>query len=151
MGPLIDSEDCQGYREVLRCAKALANAVSRLHVKLESPATAMAIYARRPVHCLAEVISTSEADMELGQVLLWSLLIVGGLAAPYGVHRLCLSWEKRGWLYYKYKKPASNAASSFVALQQFLEPPVQHVLQVKEEKSPGRRERETAILKPSLP
>jgi hypothetical protein len=33
MGPLIDGEDCQRYRDVLRCARALANAVSRLHAK----------------------------------------------------------------------------------------------------------------------
>jgi hypothetical protein len=72
--------------------------------------------------------------MELGHVLLWSLLIVGGLAALYGFHRLCLWLEKRGWLYYKHKKPTSSPASSFVALQQFLEPPTQHVHQVKEEK-----------------
>jgi hypothetical protein len=72
--------------------------------------------------------------MELGHVLLWSLLIVGGPAALYGFHRLCLWLEKRGWLYYKHKKPTSSPASSFVALQQFLEPPTQHVLHVKEEK-----------------
>ncbi len=34
MGLLMDSEDCQRYREVLRSAKALANAVNRLHAKL---------------------------------------------------------------------------------------------------------------------
>jgi hypothetical protein len=72
--------------------------------------------------------------MELGQVLLWSLLIVGGLAALYGFHRLCLWLERRGWLYCKHKKPTTSPASSFVALQQVLEPPVQHFLHVKEEK-----------------
>jgi hypothetical protein len=72
--------------------------------------------------------------MGLWHVLLWSLIIVGGLAVLYGVHRLCLWLEDRGWLHYKHKKPSSSAASCFVALQQFLEPPTQHVLQVKEEK-----------------
>jgi len=72
--------------------------------------------------------------MELGHVLLGSLLIVGGPAALYGFHRLCLWLEKRGWLYYKHKNPTSSPASCFVALQQFLEPPTQHVHQVKEEK-----------------
>jgi len=33
MGPLIDGVDCQRYREVLRCAKALTNAVNRLDAK----------------------------------------------------------------------------------------------------------------------
>jgi hypothetical protein len=31
MGPLIANEDCQRYRQVLRCAKALAIAVNKLH------------------------------------------------------------------------------------------------------------------------
>ncbi len=72
--------------------------------------------------------------MELGHVLLWSLLIVGGPAALYGFHRLCLWLENHGWLYYLHKKPTSSPASSFVVLQQVLEPPTQHVHQVKEEK-----------------
>jgi hypothetical protein len=72
--------------------------------------------------------------MELGHVLLWSLLIACGLAALYGFHRLCLGLEKHGWLYYKHKKPTSSPVSSFVALQQILEPPIQHVHQVKQEK-----------------
>jgi hypothetical protein len=77
--------------------------------------------------------------MELAHILLCSLLIVGGLAALYGFHRSCLSLEKHGWLYYKHKKPTSSPASSFVALQQILEPPVQHVLHVKRgETPPGR-------------
>ena len=72
--------------------------------------------------------------MELGHVLLGSLLIVGGPAALYGFHRLCLSLEKHGWLYYKHKKATGSPASCFVAFQQFLEPPVQHVHQIKEQK-----------------
>jgi hypothetical protein len=31
MGPLVNGQDCQGYREVLRCAWALAQAVNGLH------------------------------------------------------------------------------------------------------------------------
>jgi hypothetical protein len=72
--------------------------------------------------------------MDLGYVLLWGLAIAGGAAAVYALHRFCLWLEKRGWLYYKHKKPSSSAASSFVALQQVLEPPTRHVLHVKEEK-----------------
>jgi len=72
--------------------------------------------------------------MDLGHVLLLSLIIVGGPCVLYGLHRLCLWLEGRGWLYYKHKKPSSSPASCFVALQQVLEPPTQHVLQVKDEK-----------------
>jgi hypothetical protein len=33
MGPLIDGEDCQRYRKVLRCAKALTNAVGKKPIR----------------------------------------------------------------------------------------------------------------------
>jgi hypothetical protein len=72
--------------------------------------------------------------MNFWNAVLWCLIIVSGLAALYGFHRLALWLEERGWLFYKHKKPTSSAASCFVALQQVLEPPVQHVLHVKEEK-----------------
>jgi hypothetical protein len=64
----------------------------------------------------------------------WCLVILSGLAALYGLHRLGLWLEKRGWLFYKHKKPSSSAVSCFVALQQVLERPIQHVLHVKDEK-----------------
>jgi hypothetical protein len=80
------------------------------------------------------VTALGEAGMDRGYLLLWSLIIVGGPLALYGLHRLCLWLEDRGWLYYKHKKPSSSPASCFVALQQVLEPPIHHVLQVKEEK-----------------
>jgi len=72
--------------------------------------------------------------MSFWDVVLWCLIIISGLAALYGLHRLCLWLERRGWLFYKHKKPSSSEASCFVALQQVLEPPIQHVLHVKEEK-----------------
>jgi hypothetical protein len=72
--------------------------------------------------------------MDAGPVLLWGLIIAAGAALVYGLHCLCLWLEKHGWLYYKHKKPTSSAASCFVALQQVLEPPAKHVLQVREEK-----------------
>jgi hypothetical protein len=62
------------------------------------------------------------------------LIVVVGLAALYGLHRLGLWLEKRGWLFYKHTKPFSSAVSCLVALQQVVEPPIQHVFHVKEEK-----------------
>ena len=83
--------------------------------------------------------------MRLGDHLLWCVIPFGGLTALYGLHRFGLWLEKWGWLFYQHKKPTSNAVGCFVALQQVLEPPIQHVLYVKEEKchmaearTPGR-------------
>jgi hypothetical protein len=72
--------------------------------------------------------------MSVWAVGVWCLIIVSGLAALYGLHRLALWLEKRGWLFYKHKKPSSSAVSCFVALQQVIEPPVQHVLHARDEK-----------------
>ncbi len=55
-------------------------------------------------------------------------------ATLYGLHRLCLWLEARGWLYYKHRKSGSSPASCFVALQNVLEPPARHVHHLKDEK-----------------
>jgi hypothetical protein len=72
--------------------------------------------------------------MNLWHALLGGLILVGGGAALYGLHRLCLWLEERGWLYYKHKQPSSSPAGCLVALQQALDPQTKHVLQIKEEK-----------------
>ena len=41
----------------------------------------------------------------------WCLIIISGLAALFGLHRLALRLEQRGWLFYKHKKPSSSAVS----------------------------------------
>jgi hypothetical protein len=70
--------------------------------------------------------------MDFMGTLLWVMLVPAGLASLYGLHRLGLWMEQRGWLYYWHKKPGAGARS-FVALQEFLEPPVQHVYHIKEQ------------------
>ena len=72
--------------------------------------------------------------MSFWNTVLWGLIIISIVAALYRFHRLGLWLEKRGWLFYKHRKPTSGAASCFVALQQVLEPPIKHVLHVKEQK-----------------
>jgi hypothetical protein len=68
----------------------------------------------------------------MGGVALSTLILVGVPVVAYGLHRFFFLLEKRGWLYYRDKKPSSSPASCFVALQQFLEPPTCHVHQVRE-------------------
>jgi hypothetical protein len=66
--------------------------------------------------------------------LLWGLPVVGLVAALYGLDRLCLSLEDRGWLYYRRKKPSSSPMSAWVAMQHFLEPGVKHVVHAGQER-----------------
>jgi hypothetical protein len=72
--------------------------------------------------------------MNFWHIMLWVLAIAGIAGSLYGLHRLCLWLEERGWLYYKHKRASTTAAGCFVALQQALEPQSQHVLYVGEEK-----------------
>jgi hypothetical protein len=65
-----------------------------------------------------------------GAVLLWALIIAGSFGAIYGLHRLALWMEERGYIYYLHKKPRSSPAGCFVAFQKVVEPRVQHVVQV---------------------
>jgi hypothetical protein len=73
-------------------------------------------------------------------MLAWGLAIVAGPLALYGLHRLGLWLEERGYIYYWHKQPKGGAASCFVALQKAVEPQVQHVLQVEREKNPRGEE-----------
>ena len=68
--------------------------------------------------------------MRIWVFLLWSCLITGGVLALYGLHRLGLWMEDRGYIYYWHKKPSGSAAGSFVAFQRLIEPQAQHVIQV---------------------
>ena len=68
--------------------------------------------------------------MNTWPVLFWALAAAGGLGVLYALHRLALWMEERGYLYYLHKKPSSSAASCFVALQQIIEPKVEHVIHV---------------------
>ena len=69
--------------------------------------------------------------MGLRHILVLVLAIAAGGTAIYGLHRLCLWMEKRGWLYYRTRKPGGGARS-FIALQEFLEPPTRHVFHIEE-------------------
>jgi hypothetical protein len=63
----------------------------------------------------------------------WVLLIALGLGALYGLHRLGLWLEERGYIYYLHKKPKGGGAiGSMVALQRALEPRAEYVIQAEQ-------------------
>ena len=73
-------------------------------------------------------------------LLPWMLGALGLLAvglALWLIHRGCLWLERKGLLFYRDRKPESSAASCMVALQQFIEPGVRKVVEVREEQEPG--------------
>jgi hypothetical protein len=67
--------------------------------------------------------------MELWRIVLWTVMVVCACFGFYGLHRLGLWMEDRGYIYYVRKKPTGSAIGSFVALQKIIEPQVQHVIQ----------------------
>lgn len=56
------------------------------------------------------------------------LVIFAGL---YGLHRLALWMEGRGWIYYKTSGSSTARTSAFLSVQSILEPGKQYVLEEK--------------------
>jgi hypothetical protein len=73
--------------------------------------------------------------------LLVALALPGTAAALYGLHRLALRLEDRGWLFYRRKKPDSSPAAMWVGLQQFIEPGVRYVREIRQVKAEQVAER----------
>jgi hypothetical protein len=61
--------------------------------------------------------------------------IIGSLilAAIYGLHRLGLYLERRGWIYYLHSPPAAGG-SAYNPLQEIVQPQIRHVAQVGEQR-----------------
>ncbi len=69
------------------------------------------------------------------------LAIAGVLAGLYGLHRLALWMESRGWLYYIHKQPSSSSLGNAVlGVQQLLQPEAKHVLEMREDQRLEQRE-----------
>ena len=68
--------------------------------------------------------------MNTWTVILWTILVICGPLALFGLHRLGLWMEEQGYIYYWHKKPKGSAAGSFVALQKMIEPRAEYVIQV---------------------
>ncbi len=63
----------------------------------------------------------------------WLLVAAVGLGALYGLHRLGLWMEERGYIYYLHKKPkGSSAIGSLVAFQRAIEPRAEYVIQAEQ-------------------
>jgi hypothetical protein len=60
------------------------------------------------------------------------LFIAGLLVALYGLHRLALWLEKKGWIYYMNKKASLNSlGTALLELQQMAQPEKGHLLEAK--------------------
>jgi hypothetical protein len=72
--------------------------------------------------------------MSVWHWLAGALALAGAVATLYGLDRLGLWLESRGWLYYRHRKPTSSPASAWVALHQLIEPGVRHAREVREQR-----------------
>src|SRR6516162_8578545 len=72
--------------------------------------------------------------MESWHWLVWPALVIGAVVVVFGLDRLGLWLEDRGWLYYRRKKPTSSPMSALIALHQFIAPRIKHVCEVSHHK-----------------
>ncbi len=86
-------------------------------------------------------------------LILGVLALVGLVGLLYGLDRLGLWLEDRGWLYYRKKKPQSSPMGMWVGLQQAIEPRVKHVQEVgqhRRQEEEGPKEKLRACLRDCL-
>jgi hypothetical protein len=61
------------------------------------------------------------------------LVVVVMLSSLYGLHRLCLALEARGYLYYLHRRSSSTgAARMFLPFQELIDPPAKQVVQAED-------------------
>ncbi|HEY1219209.1 MAG: hypothetical protein ABSE42_13650 [Bryobacteraceae bacterium] len=61
------------------------------------------------------------------------LIIVGLPIGVYGLHRLALWMETKGWLFYVHKKASPNAlGNAAFGIQRIIQPGAGHVLEVRQ-------------------
>lgn len=61
------------------------------------------------------------------------LIVAWGLAAAaalYGLHRLALWMETRGWIYYRKQSGSVSVGTAFLEIQSLLDPGKQHVIEI---------------------
>jgi hypothetical protein len=62
------------------------------------------------------------------------LFISAGVAALYGIHRLFLWMESKGWIYYNNRKASPGTrANAALEIQSLLEPEKRHILKIQQE------------------
>lgn len=59
--------------------------------------------------------------------------LLGIAAALFLLDRLGLWMERRGWIFYRKRKPSGLAPAAFLELQKMVEPTARHVLEIKRE------------------
>ena len=60
------------------------------------------------------------------------VLALAAVAALYGLHRVALWAERRGWIYYLHRQGSSSTVgNAFLELQTMLEPGKKYILEVK--------------------
>ncbi|MFN0017609.1 MAG: hypothetical protein ACKVP0_05065 [Pirellulaceae bacterium] len=65
--------------------------------------------------------------------ILGFVAVVAVLAGAYGLHRLCLYLEERGYMYYLHKKPQGSAAPMLLDMREIIQPSVRHVIELKDD------------------
>jgi hypothetical protein len=74
-------------------------------------------------------LRSSRSYYETLRMLKIVVIVVLTAAGLYGLHRLALWMEGRGWIYYKTSGSSTARTNAFLSFQSILEPGKQHVLE----------------------
>jgi hypothetical protein len=63
---------------------------------------------------------------------MWIFLAIAAPFLVYGLHRLCLHLEDRGYLYYWHKQPKPGGTAPFLLSQEFYQPQVSQIIEAED-------------------
>ena len=81
--------------------------------------------------------------------MLLLLKILGIAIALFCLDRLCLYLERRGWMYYRRRKPSGGAIGNvFLEMQSFVQPSIRDVIEHRQEEEVQARGEVGDVLRP---
>ena len=78
------------------------------------------------------IVRSKDRWLTMEEGFRWVLVAIGTALVLWGLDRMCLWLESRGWLYYRRVKPSSSSlGTALLELQSILEPSRQHVIEAR--------------------
>lgn len=87
---------------------------------------------RRRASATSCELSCAYDRQDTGMSIAWIIIALALLPALYGLHRLGLWMERKGWIYYRIH-PTPGLRGTMSIFQEIVEPEIRHVIEAKDQ------------------